>query len=286
MKLPYIRIVKLVFFILSVVELRSQPEKNDFLEDRIQSTVQLRVGSSYGSGIITRDSFSLYLITARHNFFDENLNMISNTGYIKIHPEDFRTNSISELILDIPSLLASHKMIFDTISDVCVTKLATFEIADKKLSGAIAYTKGVIKNGKQFKMTFGYVDESYFVAKEDIHLGESVFTIGFPISLGLQETPQFDNEKPLLKRCSISSLSKKYDNFIIDCQVYGGNSGGPVFLERSDNTFYTIKLIGIIIQYVPFYKKTIKSQDIYDQTSSYAVVVPIKKAIELMKECN
>lgn len=281
----------LIFLILSfteslVLNCYSQTKPYQFIEEKIKSTVQVKVGSSFGSGIITQDSFNVFLISARHNFFDNNLSLINNFAELKLHSSNFKEDIVSEFILDLRDLVSSHKLIIDTLSDICVIKLAKFELINNQITGKITYSSAVIRKGNQFKMNFIFIDDSYYVSKEDLFLGESVFTVGFPISIGLQKIPQFDYEKPLFKRCSISSLSKKYNNIIIDCQVYGGNSGGPVFLERQDNNKYVIKLIGIIIEYIPFIKSTFKNLDLYDQTSSYAVVVPIEKALALMKKCK
>jgi V8-like Glu-specific endopeptidase len=85
-----------------------------------------------------------------------------------------------------------------------------------------------------------------------------------------------------LKRGSIASISDNYRTLIIDCPVYKGNSGGPVFLERKSFEKYSLKLIGIVIELIPFFNQTASKKDVAIQNSNYAVVTPIDYALKLM----
>ena len=126
--------------------------------------------------------------------------------------------------------------------------------------------------------------QNNIINKNDLYLGEDVFIVGFPNSIGLQQSPQFDYNRPLLKRGSIASLSDNFNTFVIDCSAYQGNSGGPVFLERKSFDKYSLRLIGIVTQFIPIINPTLSQKDLTVQYSNYAVVVPIEYALKLLED--
>lgn len=95
--------------------------------------------------------------------------------------------------------------------------------------------------------------EDLFMESEEVEQGDDVFLLGFPLGLTTSEqlTP--------IVRSGMLALRYSDDTFLIDSQVFPGNSGGPVFrrpslLERKTEGGYQIgsgerliaKLIGII----------------------------------------
>jgi len=72
--------------------------------------------------------------------------------------------------------------------------------------------------------------------------------------------------------------------------VYGGNSGGPVFLtekviiqEKGQLSFKNKKyLIGIVTEYIPYLNKTNKEAQHMDN-ADFGVIVPFDQAMDLIK---
>ena len=65
---------------------------------------------------------------------------------------------------------------------------------------------------------------------------------------------------------------------ILDCPAYPGNSGGLVIeIERIGVANYNLSPIGIVSEYVPFYKKV-------TQNSGYSIVVPMDAVNELISK--
>ncbi len=71
------------------------------------------------------------------------------------------------------------------------------------------------------------------IDKYEVHLGKEVLTIGFPYALEANSAGF-----PIIRSGRISSYpllpTKLTKTFIVDFNVFGGNSGGPVYLYDSD----------------------------------------------------
>jgi hypothetical protein len=255
----------------------------DKIESNILPTGQILLGAASGSGILVASDKGIYFVTAKHNLFNDEI-LIDSISTIKFHSTDFENEEPKIISVNNLELITTKNLRVSSKQDICVIKLATSEIQDTASGKSIIkYLNGVKRIGKSLSYSpFPLYIKKYLLRKE-LYLGDEVLTAGFPSSLGLTRHPQFDYDKPLIKRGSVAGLSSKYETFIIDSHVYGGNSGGPVFIERVDFKSYTIYLAGIAVEYIPFVSKSVKSKDIFLQTSSYAVIVPIDYALELIK---
>jgi len=89
--------------------------------------------------------------------------------------------------------------------------------------------------------------------------------------------PFYDYNLPLARK-GITSCMNDYKTFVIDCAVFGGNSGGPVFI--ADNTMTIDKgriqiknnryLIGIAVQYIPLHNLSASKMHPKVKTFSHA----------------
>ncbi len=143
-----------------------------------------------------------------------------------------RKNShVAKIILkDAPPCGRGASLFVDSLNDICVLKLGKFEESSASEYPAIKYYSGIYRLSPGVNYEQYYFDEKNIVKRDNLFLVEDVIVVGFPGSIGLKQSPQFDYEKPLLKRGAIASISNNFNTFIIDCPVYFGNSGGPVFL--------------------------------------------------------
>jgi len=98
---------------------------------------------------------------------------------------------------------------------------------------------------------------------EEIAEGEEIFFLGFP-ALGIKMEK---NIRPIV-RAGIIALIQDDKTFLIDANVFPGNSGSPVFLKPSVMDFQTntlgqirpAKFIGIINSYLPYHDVAISPQ--------------------------
>jgi hypothetical protein len=248
------------------------------IEQSIQTTVLIKVGDYYGSGILVADHNSIFsLITAKHLIYNIDFNfelLCSNKLEIFYFENDFKKDSSKSIIVDLNRLDKDNRIRSDTIHDICVVPLGKFSKSN------IIFYKGVSSETYTglYALSLGSAD---IATKSELFVGDEIYFIGYPRSIGNEQEPQFDYQKPLLKRGTIAGLSNSFDTYVIDCSVYRGNSGGPVFLQRRDNLDYNIKLIGIITEFIPFYSQTIKN-DVVEQNSTYGVIIPIEYALKLL----
>lgn len=270
-------LISLVFF--SYVKASCQVFGN-IIERTIQPTVSIKIGNGSGSGILVKDSSSICLITAKHVIFDASTNfqkLNSNHLLIQFYSNNFEDDSANYISLDLIRLSKTKHILVDSLFDISLIKIAEIEE-----SGAVRYLAGANRFGHSTKYNPYYIEKNSILRKSDLFLGEDVFIVGFPTSIGLKKTPQFNYEKPLLKRGAIASLDDNFSSFIIDCSVFHGNSGGPVFLERKSFDKYSLRLIGIVTEYIPLINSTVSNKDLTIQNSNYAVIVPIELSLNLL----
>ena len=268
--------MKTIFTLLLLIILTKLADcqvQGEYIENQIQPTVLIEIGKYNGSGIIVGDRHdTVYLVTAKHVLFDEESrfkNLLDSEAKIHLHAKDFKSDKPTFFNLDLKYLLLNSMILVDSVHDICAVKIGIREV-----TGAMKYFNGISRTGHRANFIIYPLNNS--LNKNDLYLGENVFIVGFPSSIGLKQYPQFDYNMPLLKRGSIAGISFKYDNIIIDSPVYHGNSGGPVFLERKDFNSYKIYLIGIVSQYIPFISQTVFKKDLTKEVSSYGVIIPIE----------
>ncbi len=273
------RIFILIIIVILTYEVKGQVFGN-MIEGNIQSTVLINTGSVSGSGFLVKDSLQrISLITAKHVIFDANKNfsvLNSNEAVIQFYAKNFKSDSANYIIIDLTKLQCDNFICFDPIHDICIILIAKLD------KGAIQYNNGIFRYGHNVKYDQYPFNEKTILKKDELFIGEDVFVVGFPRAIGLKQIPQFDYSKPLLKRGAIASISDNLGNIIIDCPVYGGNSGGPVFLERKSFDKYSLRFIGIVSQFIPFINPTASNKDMTIQISSYAVIIPIEYAFNLI----
>jgi hypothetical protein len=100
----------------------------------------------------------------------------------------------------------------------------------------------------------GYVTAGTHSVKRfaDVLVSNEVIVFGYPSSLGVTNIPQLDYFRPLLRKGIVAGTNEALKSLVLDCAVYPGNSGGPVVEVTRDSTGTRFKIIGVIIQYVPF----------------------------------
>ena len=100
----------------------------------------------------------------------------------------------------------------------------------------------------------------------NIREGDDVFLLGFPLSLGVMAPP---GVRPIVRTGTVS-LKKNDETYLIDANVFPGNSGSPVFFKPCPIQFTPQglqmgpmrppKLIGVVTSYVPYRDVAISQQ--------------------------
>jgi len=151
-----------------------------------------------------------------------------------------------------------------------------------------------IKQQPDWSMLIPY---SYFARDVDYFEGREIFTLGYPASVGSNYWTRGLLRRGIISWLPDSAVSKR--KFIIDCNVFPGNSGGPVFsfpytgMMTTDTTMYGTKFYGIVIErrlnYNDTYKvdsrtMAYKKADVFSPESmSVGIVEPAKNVFALLK---
>ena len=210
-------------------------------------------GASSGSGFRIIHNDINYLVTAKHVVF--NKDVLRSELWIKSRnyfgdPEDGYSAKVT--------LTQDNVFTFENLDIVLIKLLAEFN----------------------YEVEFPGVDISHATeddidAYANVSIGKSIYLIGFPSSLTVDDFYEVD--RPLLRTGIIAGKNVTNNTFVIDAMAYYGVSGGPVVqIDEEDN----IKIVGIVSRYVPFitewrnrHETSFSRQDFFN--SGYAVCIPL-----------
>ena len=270
--------------------------RNVLPEDNLYYSVLLSLdeGKFYGSGFRMKYKNYNYLVTARHVLFNEDYELKAKNMIMTCQN---RNNIDEPVMLGIDLEKAYCK--FDKANDVAIIKLGKFiKLYDKetplKTDGA-KHKRPTAFIGENYLSEISIPDNPRLVSLDEeatrgineIRIGNDVFLMGYPTSLGMRRNEDFDSSKPLLRKGIIAGVHKNKNTFIIDCPTYFGNSGGPI-VEYGEDGYY--RIIGIVSKYIPFVTRWISNREHITNTeltnSGYTVCVPIQAAFDLIDKQN
>lgn len=95
------------------------------------------------------------------------------------------------------------------------------------------------------------IPKSYIEQENNFRLGEDCYFIGFPYGIGTRSASlklyASDSPKHLVRRATISWISREQNEFLLDALSFGGNSGSPLFKVGWEPNKPSYYLIGIVI---------------------------------------
>lgn len=134
--------------------------------------------------------------------------------------------------------------------------------------------------------TLGLTDEE----AKNLCEGDGIFLLGFP--MGMVDKIQ---NLPIVRGGTIARLkdckAKRTKSFLVDCQTFPGNSGGPVIVRPEIVSLQNTKaighahLIGIVAAYVPYQdvavsRQTGRDKIIFEENSGLSIVYPVDRIRE------
>jgi S1-C subfamily serine protease len=153
------------------------------------------------------------------------------------------------------------------------------------------------KDGAEF--SFFYLDEHVMgVAKlkaEGVSEGDGVFVLGFPMGIVAPQRKNVIARMGALARIR-DVLDGHQSSFLIDANIFPGNSGGPVVIRPDMNCIQNTKsinraaLIGIVKSYVPYKDIAISQQTgnprvIFEENSGLALAETVDSIQATVEEC-
>jgi hypothetical protein len=218
-------------------------------------------------------------------FFDRdrkhNTVLKSERAFLLSYPKDLNWSKPAKYELNLIKLKQKDLLKYDANDDVAIVQIAKAEISEKK-QGRIS--EGIKRITKSRILA---VHRKNIKLYDDVLIGNDVYISGYPSSLGIKKIKQIDYDRPLLRRGIVAGKNDEIRTITIDCPTYGGNSGGPVIeLESVKLGTKSVRIIGIIIQFVPFVEKWINPQykltNIEIENSGYTVVAPMDKILKIV----
>ena len=278
------------FFIFSF---ESASYSQSFPEEIIRTAVLIETTNEYASGFYYEDSLYIYFVTARHAIVEkiytysttkqDSLILKQNNIVCKSYPRDPIKGEQNILNVDLKTANSLGKIKAHHSHDIVIIKLGSIEkTANNTL---INYYPFVVKTKSSRIDPFGGIHIQKY---DSVHVGDKIYIFGYPTSLGIKKSPQYDFQRPLLRSGIIAGKSFKEKTFIIDCPSFPGNSGGPVVVEVPSETGSVFKLIGLIVEFIPYEEqwKNTRNNLINTQlyNSGYSVVEPIDYMFDLIIE--
>jgi hypothetical protein len=230
---------------------------------------------SYGSGFYLEAHNSIFLVTARHVLYDQKSDnpLFEGHIYCRSYSNDPLDQAPNLLSLDLSTLQTSGNLKRHPTADVLAIRIGNLsDHTVKPIEGV--EIKAVAKAGT--------VSRGLTMVKpfDQVLVGNEVFVFGYPVSIGLQQSPQFDYEKPLLRKGIIAGKNDKVGTLILDLPVYKGNSGGPVLEVETEGLGKKFHVVGVVVERVP---AMVTGEDFGIITNSgYSVAVSMNPVLELL----
>ena len=255
---------------------------NSFQSDLISLAVLIEIGKGYGSGLYLATESAIYLVTARHVFWKAQVdaqtkkvkafNLISPVVNILSYSVKSDFESADQVQVDLRVLFNNKQLSFSHTHDVCV-----FKLGDIASDGKMNLVEGVNKISSNLNINSAHL--SMIKPFAEIEIAEDLYVIGYPKALAMIPTNAFNFNKPLVRKGIVSGKNPNR-TIVIDCAVYPGNSGGPVFIteKRIEQTERGMRmsdkryLAGIVSKFVPWLNNRFKPPH-HVENSGYGLMV-------------
>jgi len=238
----------------------------------------------FGSGVYLGTATAEYLVTAKHVIARGLPNEKTHEAEIPDMVLELISYSVDQpapkrvlLRLDFKALLDAGDVRPHKSRDVAVIKIGMLkEQPDKSLMSFFSPAVAKVEFPESGLVHAGMIAVRKF---DDVLVGNDAILYGYPASLGLPESPQFDPLRPLLRRAFIAGKDQQKHSLIIDGSVYRGNSGGPLFEidpEPPDTYFH---LVGIMTEFIPLAERAPDFTMLLN--SGYSIAEPMDFVLEL-----
>jgi hypothetical protein len=240
----------------------------------------------FGSGVYLGTANAEYLVTAKHVIAAGLPNEKTHQAEVPdlvlrlvSYSKDLPTPQRILLSVDFKTLLDKGDVRAHKTRDVAAIKIGTLkEEPDHSLM--TFFSPGVTK--VEFADS-GLVTAAMIAVRkfDDVLVGNDAILYGYPVSLGLPDTQQFDPLRPLLRRAFVAGKDAQKRSLIIDGPVYRGNSGGPVFEIEPVGADFHFHLIGIMVEFIPLTEKGPDFMMLLN--SGYSIAEPMDFVLELIQ---
>lgn len=257
------------------------------------------IASARGSGFYLSTGSELYLVTARHVLFNEAERvqplqarpLLCKKAELVSYSKDPKYRQQNRIELDLQALNVAGEAKAHATKDVAVVHIGTVhKVGEAAEKSKQEYELNLFAGARKTAMAPGgllTVDITTIEKFEEVLTANDVYVIGYPSSIGIQQTPQIDYSAPLLRKGIVAGVNESNKTIVLDCLTFFGNSGGPV-LQAVDLGLggRRFDVIGVISQYVPFTEVWVNTTLSYGNmqlhNSGYSIAEPMDSVLELI----
>src|SRR6185369_6550919 len=289
------RLSRIVFVLVAFVFAGDALAQRAIPEDNLAYPVLITVKKdqkTFGmaSGFYLTSDGAVYLVTAGHvlkNVLtpDPQTQKLPDVEIDLLSYSRDQTPKRIVLTLNLAVLRESGAVKLHASHDVAVVRIATASNRDSRNTNQFlpGVTAKESVGGPLFGIAMGAIKTF-----DQVLVGNDAIVYGYPVSLGFEQFPQFENDRPLLRKALIAGLNNQKRTIIVDGPSHPGNSGGPVFqIERSGAANH-FPLIGVVVSHIPFVRSAINSTAdvalMVAFNSGYSVVEPMEFVLELINQ--
>jgi hypothetical protein len=259
-------------------------------EDNLAYPVLLILqGGGTGSGFYFNTPATQYLVTANHVIADDKRLIDPATNAYNPDAE-FRAVSYSRdmsetvrnvLIVNLHQLQTAGRLRADVTADVLVLIVGTLPAMPSNTQPQMMSPVPGVTWAEVAPLGTVGVSREGVKTLDEVIVGNDAMMYGYPTSLGLQQIPEIDPLRPLLRKGIVAGKNLQRRSLVLDCPAYFGNSGGPVFEIDRGPLQTSLRLIGVVEKYVPFTATDARTFEMRTN-SGYSVATPMDAVLRLI----
>jgi len=236
-----------------------------------------------GSGFFLNAPPHAFFVTAKHVLI-KNASLIAPSATLLAYPKDPNDTGTIEVVLDLQELEGSGNILPHPDHDVVLLRLFKIQQLSGPPGGMAKAIEGV-RLKRTAKSGYVGVDLNYTKKLDKVLVGNEVIVFGYPTAIGLKENPQWDYQRPLLRKGIIANKYPERGTIILDCPLYPGNSGGPVLEVEPKGGQIEFRVIGIVSEFIPYTERwenlSTGIENLQVSNSGYSVAVGMDAVFEL-----
>lgn len=226
------------------------------------------------SGLYLQHRQSIYFVTAWHTLFDpEDARLRRSRITLRSYAQDRSILDPIVFELDLATLDKSHRILTSRTDDVAVVRIG--DVTDRE-DNTVRWTgaPGVVAQAQPgpAQLVLGADEWNRF---NQTQVSDDVFIFA--------QRPE--RGRPFVRKGALAGKDLEARRLIVDALVPPGSSGGPVIeIQEVGPRRWEPKLIGIVVESIPYRAEDTSENTAFVDNSGYAVVTPVDSILDLIEK--